>query len=416
MTIWKIAKKTVFILIAMLLLCNSVGYPPDLTSRVRYYTHPYEFNYFDWTVNALVLKLGDSGVNVSSHLPEWVQHNVVVHYFDLSSKLDSVELSIQQIYSDPSVTDPESAATEEIRKRSEIQSMLDQIAPTVEDILQNQVKTVLAEAGLDAGGQTLPPVLYHTTPVPKALVVSPRSTIRQEENISLLSDLSLDQITKLESDVETNLDVSALVVDIGGVGMYPTMVMRSSNLQWVIQTIAHEWTHNYLTLHPLGLNYDTNNELRTMNETTAAIVGEEIGREVIDRYYPEYSSSGTASKHSAMPASIQNQETFDFNHEMHITRVNVDFLLKNGFVSEAEFYMEARRKVFLEHGYLIRKLNQAYFAFYGAYAETPQGASGADPVGPAVRALREKSGSLENFLKQIAWMSSFTQLQAATDQ
>jgi hypothetical protein len=67
----------------------------------------------------------------------------------------------------------------------------------------------------------------------------------------------------------------------------------------------------------------------------------------------------------------------------------------------------------VQHGYLIRKLNQAYFAFYGAYADTPGGAAGEDPVGPAVRALRQQSASLADFLNRISWMTSFDQLQAA---
>ena len=54
-----------------------------------------------------------------------------------------------------------------------------------------------------------------------------------------------------------------------------------------------------------------------------------------------------------------------------------------------------RRRVFWDQGYHIRKLNQAYFAFYGAYADSPGGgAAGADPVGAAVRALRAHSSSL----------------------
>jgi hypothetical protein len=75
--------------------------------------------------------------------------------------------------------------------------------------------------------------------------------------------------------------------------------------------------------------------------------------------------------------------------------------------------MEQRRQVFWANGYPIRKLNQAYFAFYGAYADVPGGAAGEDPVGPAVRTLRAQSSSLAAFLKTIAQMSSFHQLQDA---
>jgi hypothetical protein len=75
--------------------------------------------------------------------------------------------------------------------------------------------------------------------------------------------------------------------------------------------------------------------------------------------------------------------------------------------------MEQRRLFFWENGYAIRKLNQAYFAFYGAYADVPGGAAGEDPVGPAVRALRAQSVSLTEFLTTIARMNSFQQLQDA---
>ena len=98
---------------------------------------------------------------------------------------------------------------------------------------------------------------------------------------------------------------------------------------------------------------------------------------------------------------------------MHTTRVKADELLSQGKVEEAEAYMEQRRLIFWENGYLIRKLNQAYFAFHGAYADVPGGAAGEDPVGPAVRALREQSTSLAEFINTIGWMTSFEQLQKA---
>jgi hypothetical protein len=75
--------------------------------------------------------------------------------------------------------------------------------------------------------------------------------------------------------------------------------------------------------------------------------------------------------------------------------------------------MEQRRQLFWDNGYPIRKLNQAYFAFYGAYADIPGGAAGEDPVGPAVRQLRAQSDSLGAFLRRIAQMTSFRQLQEA---
>ncbi|MFT3895382.1 MAG: hypothetical protein QM730_27465 [Anaerolineales bacterium] len=210
-----------------------------------------------------------------------------------------------------------------------------------------------------------------------------------------------------------------MVVGIGGVGVYPTMVMETTDLRWTLDTIAHEWTHNYLNLRPLGVNYSTTPELRTMNETTASIAGNEVGDYVVKKYYPELLGSSRSRglisfNPSPLPSyGLDDPSAFDFRAEMHTTRVTADTLLAEDKIEEAESYMEQRRQVFWNNGYLIRKLNQAYFAFNGAYADVPGGAAGEDPVGPAVRALREQSNSLADFINTIAWMTSFDELQQA---
>jgi hypothetical protein len=60
-------------------------------------------------------------------------------------------------------------------------------------------------------------------------------------------------------------------------------------------------------------------------------------------------------------------------------------------------------------------LNQAYFAFHGAYADSEFSAAGVDPVGAAVRSLRAQSDTLPDFLYRIAWVTSFEELQAILD-
>jgi hypothetical protein len=254
------------------------------------------------------------------------------------------------------------------------------------------------------------------------LIVSPRNRIEQSANISVSPDLTIDEQAALEDRLDKGMDVSSLVVPIGGVGVYPTMIMRTTDLVWLTSTIAHEWTHNYLEFRPLGLLYDHTPELRTMNETTANISGNEIGAEVIKRYYPEllgaiFPNPGLLSFPLVHPDPGDLQRPpFDFRAEMHTTRVITDDLLSKGRISEAEEYMEQRRQIFVRNGYTIRKLNQAYFAFYGAYADVPGGAAGEDPVGPAVRLLRAHSKSLADFINRIAWMTSFDQLKKTVGQ
>jgi hypothetical protein len=413
MNSWKWLDRTLVFLLCLMLLTQSVYTPQTTLDKVRQYTGSLEFDYFTWETNSLILKLGISGLHIEDRVSAPMQHDFVVKYFDLVKNEENLAGQISLIYANPAVSNPKTQAATLLDQQQQLQALLDEMAPVVEDILQSQVSQVLADSGLSLGGQTMPSLLFHTTPLPKALIVSPRDVIRQDVNISLLADLPLDQITHLEDTISKALNVSVLIEDIGGVGVYPTMVMQSSSPTWVIQTIAHEWTHNYLSLHPLGLNYDTTPELRTMNETTADIVGTEIGAIVVDRFYPEWKNASIPStrNHYGLADNSVPDDTFDFNHEMHVTRVQVDELLKEGKIDEAENYMEQRRQVFVEHGYLIRKLNQAYFAFHGAYAETAQGAAGTDPVGPAVRELRAKSSTLADFVNKIAWMSSFSDLQ-----
>jgi hypothetical protein len=378
---------------------------------VRRYTRPVEFDFVNWTVDAFGVKLAQASIDSPFYLSATSRHQVVVDYLHLIDNILRDEDRLNLFYTDPTIQDPAAASASLRDSLAHLYARQRQIGPIAEAVLQQQVSATLARLGLTTGGQPLPPVLFHITPLPYNLVVSPRNKIQQDASISLIPDLTVDQQVVLEDKVDRNMNVSSLVVPIGGIGSYPTMVERTTALDWLADTISHEWTHNWLTLRPLGLNYETSPELRTMNETTASISGHEISQMVIRYYYPELSAEFT-SQPVSLPLSPSKAD-FNFNAEMHTTRVRADALLAQGKITEAETYMEQRRKFFWDNGYPIRKLNQAYFAFYGAYADVPGGAAGEDPVGPAVRALRARSGSLTDFLEKISGMSSFKQLQDA---
>lgn len=397
--------------LALLLLGRSSIQPGNQTERVRAFTRQIEFDYVSWTLRAVQVKLFEASLGTAGYLAPGQRRQAVLQYLDLVGKIQEKEWLVTMIYADPNLADPHSVAApvrEELEELSRRQKLL---APLAESILQSQISYVVASLDLAPGGQPLPPVLYHSTPLPLALIVSPRHVIRQDEDISLAADLPLERCIQLEASVDQALKVSSLVVNIGGVGVYPTMVQQTTSLDWLSEVVAHEWIHNFLTLRPLGANYMTSPELRIMNETTASLAGKEIGRLVLETFYPELVPPPPAPQ-PAPPAP--EPPAFDFRHEMHITRLEADRLLAEGKIAEAEVYMEQRRLVFWENGYRgLRKLNQAYFAFHGAYADEPGGAAGAreDPVGDAVRRLRQASPSLAAFLNRISWLVSFEQLQ-----
>lgn len=404
-------------------LASIVGYSnPSLTDeieKVRTYTRQIEFNYISWMGDAALIKLRAASIGAPYTLDREIQKQIVTEYLRVTQSILEKEYLLEQMYADASIADKELASTALRGDLDELYARQKELAPLSESILQDQVSQVLAEIGFTAAGQSLPNVWYHSTPLPYALIVSPRDRIEQIANISVNTDLTVDEQAALESRVDAGLNTSSLVVPIGGVGVYPTMVMRTTNLPWLLNTISHEWIHNYLTLRPLGFLYGETPELRTMNETTASIAGDEIGGLVIKRFYPELMNASHPTL-SLVSAPLDHPEPgdflrppFDFREQMHETRITVDALLAEGKIEQAEAYMEERRLVFLQNGYLLRKINQAYFAFFGAYADSPGGAAGEDPVGPAVRALREQSSSLADFVNTISWMVSFEQLKEA---
>lgn len=398
-----------------LVLCRSELPPMDRVERVRAYTRQVEFDFVSWTLDALGIEFTQMALGAARALPAGVQEQVVLDYLQLVAEIQDAEARVSEIYSDPAVPNPQVASALERRQLAALQERKAELAPLVEAILQAQMSSTLADLGLTVGGQPIPPVMFHSTPLPLGLIVSPREVIRQDADISLRPDLPVDQWEKLERQVDEGLNVSSLVVRIGGLGMYPTMIQQTRDLRWLVEVIAHEWVHNFLTLRPLGLVYGRDPALRTINETVASIAGKEIGRALLARYYPQHLPS-PPSREKPTPKGEPSPPTFDFRAEMRITRVTVDQLLAQGKIEAAEKYMEQRRVFFWEHGYRIRKLNQAYFAFHGAYADEPGGAAGEDPVGEAVRAFREMSPSLSTFIKQLSWMTSFEQLRAALEE
>ncbi len=276
-----------WILFGIILLSSSTILVHEYPEKVRQFTHTIEFDYVDWTIKAIGQKIQQSAVSVEDYLPAGRSTNIVREYIRAQREVQRLEVEISIIYSDPNISNKSEAIKPVQASLDRYKAYKENLAPGAELILQSQISQILAENGITMIGQPVPPVLFHSTPLPMALIVSPREKIQQDANISLLTEMTAEDKTALEDTVMHSLDVSALVVPVGGVGVYPTMVMATSDLEYLTETIAHEWVHNFLTLRPLGLNYDTTPELRTINETTASIAGNEIGEMVLKKYYPD---------------------------------------------------------------------------------------------------------------------------------
>ncbi len=414
---WRVLRLALALLAAALLLVGAAVPTGGLPEQVRARTRAITFDFGTWTAGAAFAKLSGWGLSLANFLPEQTGSALVLETLEQVQHVRQHQAELLLALSDPAVEDHQSAAAPIRQSLADAQARLDTLAPLAESLLQAQLSDILAEAGLGMLGQVLPPSLFRTTDVPMSLVVSPRARIERAFDVSLNAGLSAEDMAALEDQILADLDQAALVVPIGGIGTYPTMVMQTTDIVWLTEVIAHEWVHNFLTLRPLGINYATSETLRTINETTASLAGKELGRMMLLKYYPDHvppePELAQTDTDLPRPEPVPDPEAFDFRAEMRVTRVEVEWLLSEGRIVEAEHTMEARRQLFWQNGFPIRKINQAYFAFYGAYNDAPGGgAAGEDPVGPAVVAYRERFDSLSDFLRSIAWVNSFEALMA----
>lgn len=397
-------------IIASIYIPNFPISPPDQRAITRQIGRS-AFNFAQWELNALRVKIESALVGGTYLMDEADRIRLIEDYLALVREVRQLDNELETVFAREA--DGNAASADLQQTLAEKRAAMRELQPIAEHILQTQVGNALAAEGFELLDGTWPPVQAHMTPLPLMLIVSPRDDIRQLYAFPLQHGLPTPERDVLETQIFNQHGLSALVVPIGGLGIYPSMIIESSNIVFLSDVIAHEWAHHWLTLRPLGLNYATTPQMRTINETTASIVGREIGRKVLEEHYP--SSVPPPPIITEDPDDPPAPPSFDFRAEMRETRVRVDELLAAGSIAEAENYMEQRRLIFVENGYTIRKLNQAYFAFHGAYADEG-GATGSDPVGPTVLAVREQSPTLRQFLDTMAPITSFEELQTIANQ
>ena len=280
--------------------------------------------------------------------------------------------------------------------------------PATEAALERIVGDAFLKAGIsrseplpEPSEKLFPPVLVAVTPPPNVLVIAPRTELRVIDS-TVLQPMDTSEQERLEASADSN-DVSSLIAPIGGIATYPSMVLDDSSPERVLTSVAHEWVHQYLIFYPLGAGYWSNQQTREINETTADMVGQEVGGQLAR-------DLGLAPRPAAgSPAHGSGAPVFDFRAFMRETRQHTEELLGGGQVDDAEAYMRARRDEVNQHGYQIRKLNQAYFALYGSYGDG-YAASPSNPIPSLLHTLRDRSPSLADFLFTVRTLTRVDQL------
>ena len=302
----------------------------------------------------------------------------------------------------------------------------------LEFVVQFEVAEELGRLGFGPVRHMFPPVLFRLANPPLLVTYSPRDVIRSIAFTYVRPNTPRELADPYENMVLTEHNLSAHLSRVGGIATYPTSVNPLlPDLEYLYEVVAHEWIHTWLAFRPLGIRYLQSNDLRTINETVATIFGEEVGRHIMLRDYrdlirrpppasmlpvqpdgSEEQGNAEATDDNTNAEDSTTDGGFDFRAAMRETRLETDRLLGEGLVEAAEAYMEVRRQYINAHGYSIRKINQAYFAFHGTYATT--GGSSSD-LGPQLEELRRLSPDLRAFMDTAAGLTGRGQLEQTLD-
>ncbi|MDW8103102.1 MAG: hypothetical protein RMK30_09515 [Anaerolineae bacterium] len=381
-------------LIILLLIPQSSIVPPAnvFDYQIESYVSPYQFSFAIWEARALWRKAAALPIEGSSN-----ETQLVKEYFSLLEEISRKKDLLTRLYAGERTRYSGQAIwwfEEELRVLRQRQASL---SPRVEKILEKQVSETLKDEGLTTLGFIWPPLSFQFESPPLYLVIAPRDALVVRKGIYLQPDMLLKEQEALEEKVDRLFNVSSLVVGVGGLSSYPAMILDYPSLEFALKAIAHEWFHHYLLFRPLGWHYGDSPDMMAINETVASIAGDEIGIKTLRRYYPELAPPPPKEE------EVKEPIVSEFQLLMRETRLKVEELLKAGDIEGAERYMEERRKLLVSKGYYIRKLNQAYFAFFGSYAAEP---GHPNPIGEKLRLLRRRTGSLREFIRLVEGISS----------
>jgi hypothetical protein len=392
----------VILLLTLTSLAAGCAFGNDFNKQVSTITKSYKFSIAEWELRTLA---GETGklFTLQEETTENATAQVTV-YFNNVTQIKHLEASLNGIRAGTQSGNTAQLQLEIDDLRQQNKEMTEAVSRTLErlarDTLSQQgiYNPVYRYTGFRVG---FPPVNVHLADPPRLLIISPRDRIESIKKVTLLPEMSLEEIERIEEEVD-RLGVSSLVEGLGGMSTFPSYVDYEADLRFTVDTMVHEWLHQYLAFTPLGFRYILDQtrirpdyEIATINETVVDIVSKEIGAIVCETYFPQFVTE--------IPQPQPNNGVFDFNKEMREIRKVVDDYLAWGEIEAAEAFMEQKRQYLAENGYYIRKLNQAYFAFHGTYADSPTSIS---PIGADLNELREQSVSVKAFLDTVSVISS----------
>ena len=326
-------------------------------------------------------------------------------YLDLTAQVRDARSELDIAVAGGMAGDRDVAALQE--RADSLEAERGSLRDAVEEVQESAVSSVVTDQGLNVAGEFVwPPVDVRLDRTPHLLVTSPRERIERLESVLLKPHVPVRSKDAMENRLFEEENLSAVVIKTGGVATYPTVIPDDAGLERLLELAAHEWLHTHLFFHPLGQGLFRDDDMLTLNETLASMFGREVGRLAYEVLTGERLPEPPAVEEEP---EADDASSFSFNRFMRETRLHTDELLEQGEIGEAERYMEDRRVELNSHGYDVRKINQAWFAFHGTYADSPASIS---PIAGELDGLRVLVPGIGEMVRLVRGVSSYEDFQA----
>src|SRR5512141_2484211 len=109
------------------------------SEAARRYTRPVEFDFVNWTVDALAIKLGQASIDSPYYFSETSRHQLASDYLKLIDEILKDENQLNLTFADPTIQDPEAASAPLRESLDRLYARQRQLGPLAESILQEQI-------------------------------------------------------------------------------------------------------------------------------------------------------------------------------------------------------------------------------------------------------------------------------------
>ena len=135
----------IVILIIAVLTSRSQLYSGGRLESVRAYTRALEFDYVNWTLDAMLGKVEQGSLGAMRYVSSDSARAIVLDYLKVVDESQLLQWEIERVYSDPAITDPATETKEKIERLQQVQAQKHTLAALAESTRQAQITNVVSE-------------------------------------------------------------------------------------------------------------------------------------------------------------------------------------------------------------------------------------------------------------------------------